>query len=193
MSPAATIDDATARAAVLRSANDVFYARGIAGVGMADIRDESGVSLRRLYHLYPSKSELVAAWLRDRHTTWMEWFTGSVDRRAAEGREPLLAAFDAIAEWAATPGYRGCAFVNSAAETAEIDDTHREIVAAHKQGLVTYLVSLATAGGYALPDRLGRMIAVLLDGAMVESAVLSSPEPIAAAEAAAAMLIEAAQ
>ena len=193
MSPAATIDDATARTAVLRAANDVFYARGIAGVGMADIRDASGVSLRRLYHLFPSKRDLVAAWLRDRHSTWMEWFTGSVERRAEERREPLLAAFDAIAEWAATPGYRGCAFVNSAAETAEIDDTHREIVAAHKQALVAYLVSLATAGGYALPDRLGRMIAVLLDGAMVEAAVLSSPEPVAAAREAAAVLIEAAQ
>lgn len=193
MSPAATIDDETARAAVLRSANEVFYARGIAGVGMADIRDESGVSLRRLYHLYPSKRELVAAWLRDRHANWMEWFTGSVERRARSGREPLLAAFDAIAEWAGSPGYRGCAFVNSAAEAAEIDDTHREIIAAHKESLVAYLVSLATDGGYALPDRLGRMIAVLLDGAMVEAAVLSSSEPIDAAREAASVLVEAAQ
>ena len=193
MSPAATIDDETARAAVLRSANDVFYARGIAGVGMAEIRDDSGVSLRRLYHLYPSKSELVAAWLRDRHSTWMEWFTGAVDRRAAEGQEPLLAAFDAIAEWASLPGYRGCAFVNSAAETAEIDDTHRLIIAAHKEGLLTYLITLATNGGYPRPERIGRMMGVLLDGAMVEAAVLSSPEPIDAAREAAAVLIEAAR
>ena len=85
MSPAATMDDATARAAVLQSANEVFYARGIAGVGMADIRDEAGVSLRRLYTLYPSKRELVTAWLTDRHSTWMEWFTGSVDQRRATG------------------------------------------------------------------------------------------------------------
>jgi AcrR family transcriptional regulator len=193
MSPAATIDDETARVAVLRSANDVFYARGIAGVGMADIRDESGVSLRRLYHLYPSKRELVAAWLRDRHSTWMEWFTGSVGRRAEGGEEPLLAAFDAIAEWASVPGYRGCAFVNSAAEAAEIDDTHREIIAAHKESLVAYLVSLSNARGQAHHDRLGRMVAVLLDGAMVEAAVLRSPEPIDAAREAAAVLIEAAQ
>ena len=52
---------------------------------------------------------------------------------ATAGEEPLLAAFDAIAEWAASPGYRGCAFVNSAAEAAEIDDTHRRIIAAHKE------------------------------------------------------------
>lgn len=193
MSPAATLDNDQARAAVLESANAVFYARGIAGVGMADIRDDSGVSLRRLYTLYPSKRELVAAWLTDRHTTWMEWFTSSVDRRRTAGEEPLLAAFDAIAEWASSPGYRGCAFVNSAAEAAEIDDSHRRIIAAHKEDLLRYLISLAEDGGYSLPERLGRMIGVLLDGAMVEAAVLSSGEPIAAARDAAAVLIEASQ
>ena len=85
MSPAATLDDDTARAAVLRSADAVFYARGVAGVGMADIRDDSGVSLRRLYGLYPSKSDLVAAWLTARHTTWMEWFAGATERLRGAG------------------------------------------------------------------------------------------------------------
>jgi len=193
MSPAASLNDDTARAAVLRSANDVFYARGVAGVGMADIRDDSGVSLRRLYGLYPSKRELVAAWLTTRHTTWMEWFEGAIERRGAAGEEPLLAAFDALAEWATSPGYRGCAFVNTAAETTEVDDTHRRIIADHKENLLTYLTSLAEDGGFSQPDRLGRMIGVLLDGAMVEAAVLSSREPIDAAREAAALLLEAAR
>ena len=83
------MDDATARAAVLQSANEVFYARGIAGVGMADIRDDSGVSLRRLYGLYPSKRELVTAWLTARHTTWMDWFESSVDRRCRAHRRGI--------------------------------------------------------------------------------------------------------
>jgi len=191
VSPAATIDDDTARAAVLRSADAVFYERGVAGVGMADIRDDSGVSLRRLYALYPSKRELVAAWLTARHTTWMEWFEGAIERLGAAGEEPILAAFDAVAEWASSPGYRGCAFVNTAAEATEIDDTHRRIIADHKENLLTYVTSLAEEGGYQEPARLGRMIGVLLDGAMVESAVLSSTEPIAAAREAASLLLEA--
>ena len=48
MSPAATINDDAARAAALRSADAVFYARGVTGTGMADIRANSGVSLPRL-------------------------------------------------------------------------------------------------------------------------------------------------
>lgn len=189
MSPAATFDDESARAAVLRSADKVFYARGVAGVGMAEIRDDSSVSLRRLYRLYPAKSELVAAWLTARHATWMAWFEDAAARHAAAGVEPLLAVFDAVAEWAATPGYRGCAFVNTAAEATEIDDTHRRIIANHKEGMLTYLAELAGAGGYRDPEQLGRMIGVLLDGAMVEAAVLSSREPIDAAREAAAVLL----
>jgi AcrR family transcriptional regulator len=191
MSPAATVDDATARVAVLRSADAVFYARGITAVGMADIRDDSGVSLRRLYGLYPSKRDLVAAWLTARHTSWMEWFEGAIERRRSGGEAPLLAAFDAIAEWAASPGYRGCAFVNSAAETTEIDETHRRIIASHKEGVLEYLGALAREGGYVEPERLGRMVGVLLDGAMAEAAVLSSSDPIDAARGAATLLLEA--
>ena len=186
-----TLDDDTARDAVLLAADRVFYARGVAGTGMAEVRDEAGVSLRRLYGLYPSKSDLVAAWLRERHDTWMAWFTGSVERRRAKGVAPLLAAFDAIAEWASTPGYRGCAFLNTAAETTEIDDAHRAIIADHKRGLIDYLTGLAREAGDRRPGELSEAIAVLIDGAIVESAVLSSPRPVAAARRAAAQLIEA--
>ena len=69
MSPAATMSVDTARRAVLRAADDLFYVHGIGGVVMSDIRDASGVSMRRLYSMFPSKSELVAAWLTDRHDT----------------------------------------------------------------------------------------------------------------------------
>ena len=191
MSPAATLDDAAARTAVLRAADEVFYARGVAGTGMAEIRDEAGVSLRRLYALYPSKADLVGAWLTARHDTWMSWFLGAIDRLAADGTDPLLAAFDAIAEWAATPGYRGCAFLNTAAETTEIDDSHREIIAAHKRDLIASLARLAEAGGFARPGELGEAVGVLVDGAIVESAVLGSARPIGAAREVAAMLLEA--
>jgi len=191
MTPATTMDDATARAAVLRAADQVFYERGIAGTGMAEIRDVSGVSLRRLYVMYPSKGELTEAWLRDRHETWMAWFGDSVERLAADGRDPLLATFDAIAEWAAKPRYRGCAFVNTAAEPGEIDDRHRAVIAQHKRDLIAYLGTLARGAGHRRPKALAEAIAVLLDGAMVESAVLATDRPIAAARSAAQTVVAA--
>ena len=189
MSPAAThATSADAAAAVLAAADRLFYERGIAGVGMADVRDASGVSLRRLYSLYPSKRDLVAAWLEDRHVRWMQWFTDAVARLSAGGVPPLLATFDAIAEWVRSPGYRGCAFLNAIAETTEIDDTHRAIVAAHKRDLVAHLVTLAAADPSS-PPWLADAIGVLIDGAIVQTAVFGSDAPIAPARAAAAQLL----
>lgn len=190
MTPVATMDDVTARASVLSAADRVFYERGVTGTGMAEIRDASGVSLRRLYGLHPSKAELVAAWLTDRHRTWMAWFEAAVEEQSATGVEPLLAAFDAIASWSRTPGYRGCAFLNTAAEITEIDERHRAIIASHKRGLIAYLAALARDREFRSPDQLAEMLAVLIDGAIVQATVLSSTEPVGAARAAASRLLE---
>lgn len=175
--------------AVLDAADRLFYERGIAGVGMAEVRDAAGVSLRRLYGLYPGKKDLVAAWLDDRHVRWMNWFTSTVERETAEGTDPLLATFDALDEWVSSPTYRGCAFLNAIAETTEIDDQHRRIVADHKRELTEHLATLATASHPAAPPWLPDAIAVLIDGAIVQSAVFGSAAPIAAARHAAAALL----
>lgn len=190
MSPAATMSIDQARRSVLEAADDLFYAHGISGVVVSDIRDASGVSMRRLYAMYPSKSELVAAWLSDRHDTWMAWFTTSLDRLTAAGADPVLATFDAIAEWVTTPGYRGCAFINSLAETSEVDDSHRRIVAAHKRGLVEHLARLVVRDHPDAPSWLPSAIAVIIDGAIVQCAVFASTDPLHAARSAVDQLIE---
>ncbi len=190
MSPAATFTVDHADRLVLDAADSLFYERGISGVGMAEIRDASGVSLRRIYALYPSKRDLVAAWLNDRHDRWMHWFTGTVDRHTARGTDPVLAAFDALREWRRSPGYRGCAFINAIAEPMEIDDAHRAIVADHKRSLVRHLATLSTPTRSRTPAWFTDALAVLIDGAIVQSAIFGSDKPITAARKAAAHLLE---
>ena len=158
---------------------------------MADIRDAASVSLKRLYGLYPSKRDLSVAWLDARHSAWMAWFVGAVERIAATGVAPLLATFDAIGEWAVTPGYRGCAFINTAAEATEIDAIHRSIISAHKRALIDYLAGLARAEDMRHPDEVAAAIGVLLDGAIVQAAVFDSVAPVEAARGAAASVLEA--
>ncbi len=190
MSPAATISVDDAQQRVLAAADELFYGRGIAAVTMADVRDSAGVSLRRLYSLYPTKKDLVAAWLNDRHDSWMNWFTAAVDRHTAKGTEPLLATFDAVEEWVNTPEYRGCGFINSIAETSEIDERHREIIAAHKRDLINHLASLATRDRRKSPKWLPEALAVILDGVFVQCAIFNSTDPLKAAKRAAAHLLE---
>ena len=190
MSPAATMPADEARRSVLRAADELFYAEGISGVVMSEIRDASGVSMRRLYAMYPSKSELVAAWLTDRHDTWMAWFTSSVDHHVADGADPVLATFDAIAEWVAAPGYRGCAFINSLAETSEIDDFHRTIIAAHKRDLGAHLARLTARHHPNAPSWLPAALGLIVDGAIVQCTIFASTEPLDAARSAVHELLE---
>jgi AcrR family transcriptional regulator len=189
MSPAATTSIEDADVAILAAADRLFYERGVAGVGMDDVRDAAGVSLRRLYSLYPSKRELVAAWLRDRHQRWMAWFCDAVDAAAARGIDPVLATFDAIEQWASGPTYRGCAFLNVVAETTEIDDEHRAIAASHKRDLVGLLATLASSSHTDAPGWLPGALGVLIDGCIVQAAVFGSLEPVRDARRAAAQLV----
>lgn len=190
MSPAATKSVDDARCAVLRAADDCFYARGIGGVVMGEIRDASGVSMRRLYTMYPSKSALVAAWLSDRHETWMAWFTTTVERHVTAGADQVNATFDALAEWVASPGYRGCAFINSLAETSEMEDPHRRIIAAHKRDLIALLARLVAGDHANAPSWLPAALGVIVDGAIVQCTIFASTEPLDAARSAVHQLLE---
>ncbi|MEM7093120.1 MAG: TetR/AcrR family transcriptional regulator [Actinomycetota bacterium] len=179
MSPAPAHPLEEARIRVLAAADDRFYECGVAAVTVAEIRDTAGVSLRRLYGLFPTKADLVAAWLRDRHTTWLAWFANAVGEHIRAGSHPTDAVFDAVGDWLASTDFRGCAFLNTLAETASLTEEHRAIIAAHKGALADTLTDFA-----ADPDA----VAVLLDGAIVRSAALRSPEPIEAALRAARQL-----
>jgi AcrR family transcriptional regulator len=169
MSPAATLDPSTARADSLHVADDLFYQRGVAAVTMADIRDESGVSLRRLYSMYASKSDLVAAWLRQRHIDWMTRFRERVSELLTAGSGATDAVFGAIEEWMTITNFRGCGFLNTLAEVSELTEEHREIIRTHKREVAEYLETIT-------PD--GQALAVLVDGAIVQAALFGNSDPI---------------
>lgn len=180
MSPAATIDAAGANLASLTAADELFYGRGVVAVSMAEIRDRSGVSLRRLYSLYPSKSDLVAGWLRHRHESWMAGYSGRVEGRLARGDEPVDAIFTALEVWMTETGFRGCGFINTHAESSELTDQHRSIIRDHKRSLAAYLDTL-------VPN--GATVAVIVDGAIVQASIFCNTEPIQLARHAARALI----
>lgn len=179
MSPAALLEDHQAEDQVLAAVDRLFHQRGVGSVSMAEIRDASGVSLRRLYRLYPSKPELVASWLRFRHRQWIAWFDDEIERRVSAGASVVDAVFDALVEWVEETNFRGCAFLNTLAETGDLTEEHRRSIAEHKQAI-----------GTRLADRLGSgdIFAVLVDGALVRSAALRSTAPIGAARTAAHLL-----
>lgn len=159
---AENIDDQAAVGALQRATDALFYEHGIAAVTVAAIRDESGVSLRRIYNLFPSKADLVTLWLRHRHQTWTDNFVNRVDANLAASRLPVDAVFAAIRDWMIDTDFRGCGFINTHSEIAQLTDEHVEIIQDHKRSLARYLDGLT---GH------GEAMAVLIDGAIVQASM----------------------
>ncbi|MEV5150303.1 TetR/AcrR family transcriptional regulator [Streptomyces sp. NPDC052727] len=181
------MDTDPARERILDAAEDLFYARGIQAVGMDMIRDSSGVTLRRLYQLFPSKGDLVEAYLARRDTRWLHSLAAHVDTAAETPRERLLAVFDWLEDWFTQADFHGCAFVNS---FGELGGTSPQVAAAarrHKDAFHAYVRELATAAGAAADT--GTQIALLAEEAMTTAAISGTSAPARQAQQAAQLLL----
>lgn len=183
------MDHEQARERLLTAAEALYYARGIHAVGMDEVRDRAGVSLARLYRLYPSKQHLVAGYLRARDERWRARLADWVDAHAPVGsgsRARLLAVFDWLAGWFAEPDYRGCAFINAWGEVGGTDGLIVAAIREHKELFRDYLVGLA--GDLPDPTETAEQVQTLAEGAMVTSSILGGQAAARAKAAAEAIL-----
>jgi AcrR family transcriptional regulator len=174
---------------VLAAADRLFYRHGVQAVGMDALREEAGVSLRRMYQLYRSKDALVDAYLRWRDDRWRRWLRQSVEQRCPQAAGRPLAVFDALEEWFATDGFRGCALVNAAAELSARTPAVRRRAGAHKAAVRRYLATLLDQTGRRDAEDLAAQLMLLIDGAIVEASIGADPRSAQRAKAIAARLI----
>ena len=184
----AVMDSAVAREQALDAAEELFYGRGIQAVGMDDIRGASGVSLKRLYQLFPAKEQLVEAYLERRDVRWRGRLAEFV-RRHADPEERILAVFDWLERWFGEDGFRGCAWINSYGELGPTSPRVVNQVRAHKRAFRAYLAELVADAG--LPGALAGQLFLLAEGAMVTAGVTASTEPAREARRAAHLLLRA--
>ena len=160
-----------ARERILLTAHALFYADGIRATGIDRVIAASGVTKVTFYRHFPSKDDLVRAFLEHRHGRWMAWFVDALgrlgaERRIAGGRAlPVLA--DAMAEWFADPAFRGCAFINAVAEVGASVEGAAGIARAHKREMVEVIAGLVPEG----PRRMAiaQAAALGVDGAIVKA------------------------
>ena len=151
-------ETSSARDRILATALRLFYRDGIRATGVDRIIAESGVAKMSFYRHFPSKADLVRAFLAARHDYWMGWFTAAVEHRFEE--RGLAAIADALSDWCAEEDFRGCAFINTVAETggefpAAID---------HKRELEAYVRSLAERLALPSPAVVAAKAMILIEG-----------------------------
>jgi AcrR family transcriptional regulator len=181
---------ASARDRLLDAADELFYAEGVHTVGIDRVIDHAGVAKATLYATFGSKDELVRAYLQRRHearririTTGLERFTTPRDR--------LLGVFDLLAESAARPGYRGCAFYNASAERhpSSVVQEESDATRAWTRALFT---DLAREAGARDPEALAGQLVILYDGSMAGARLDPAAQAPVQARAMAAALLDAA-
>jgi len=173
------------------TALDLFHRHGFHATGIDRVLSEAGVARMTLYNHFKSKDELILAVLQRRDQLFRDWLFGRIEATAGTPRERVLALFDAYADWFTQEDFRGCTFINAAAEFAGANDDICAVAAEHKRLIASFVRGLVAAAGARQPDVLADRIALLLDGATVCAQVLKAGDWARKARAAAADLIDA--
>jgi AcrR family transcriptional regulator len=179
------------RERLLDAADSLFYEEGICSVGVDRVIKRADVARASLYGTYGSKDELVRAYLQRRSDDWQALVAEVLPTRWPTARERILGIFSLLTEWFATPGYRGCPFINASAEEAATEAVE-EVRDRHRAWVRALFASLAADAGAPDPDALAAQLVVLYDGSMVGAQLDRGPAPGEAARAAASALLGAA-
>lgn len=166
---------------ILETADRLFYLRGIRAVGVDTIAAEIGISKRTLYNHFPSKDELIAAYLQRRFTQ-----APASDKPPVE---QILGTFDRLERGFAAKGFRGCPFVNAVAELGSEDRSVKKIAIAFKESRRIWFRDLLKQLDVADADGLATQLTLLVDGAIAQDLVRDDPSMARAAKQAARVLL----
>jgi AcrR family transcriptional regulator len=161
---------------ILDVAGTLFYQRGFAAAGVDLIVRESGVAKMTLYRHYPSKDDLIAAWLERADAQFTEHFerwAGPDDRPA---RDRLLGVFAGLQKLVSAPTCLGCPFLLAASEFPEPATRAHKVARRHKQRVRDRLRSIAAAVPNADADALGDQLLLLMDGAFMAARMFGAAD-----------------
>jgi AcrR family transcriptional regulator len=157
-----------ARARILDTAYALFSAFGVRAIGIDRIVAEAEVAKMTLYRYFPTKEELVLAFLAERRRRWtQDWLASAIDCAASDGKARAIALFDAFDEWFHRPDYEGCPFIRT---LNEFDSGPLYEASARELEIVReLLVELAAQSGAADPQETAHQIQILMSGAIISA------------------------
>ena len=180
----------TTRDRLVQAASKLFYAEGIRAVSLDAVAEKAGVTKRTLYYHFASKDDLVAAYLEARDqpnlTLFKRWFDQADGGLADKVRE----IFRQLAISARSPKWRGCGFLRTTAELANLPGHPAMAIGrSHKKKFEEWLAITFEDAGIAGAPTLARQVVLLLDGSFATVLLHRDPSYMEDAGDAAAILI----
>src|SRR5437879_5605563 len=161
---------ASARERILDASYELFSRRGIQAVGVNEVTERAGVAMATLYRHFPSKDELVLAFLALREQRWTKDFVeaGAI-RRGSNPEERLLAIFDVLDEWFHRDDFEAGSFIKVLLELGPKHPAGGASVR-HLEQIRAIVRRLAEEAGLCDPDPYPHSWHILMQGSIVGAA-----------------------
>ena len=166
----------SARRRLLDAATRLFYNGGIHAVGIDRIIAEASVAKATFYKHFPSKDDLVVAYIEEQDRLGRA-AVASLPRQAP--REMVASIMGRISTAVTGGGWRGCPFLNAAAEYPDPTSNVRRAIDARRAWYQQLLQDLLAADGDPSPSVTASLLVALSDG-LLESAYLDDADKIPA-------------
>ena len=154
------------RERLLRTASGIFYRDGIHSVGVDRVVSEAGVTRATFYRHFPSKEDLVTAYLQLEDANIRAYFDNAAP--LATGPAHMLELIiEGIADDLALNHTRGCPFINAAAEYPDPESAVRRTVTAHRTWFRATLETSLRAAGHTDAAAAAATLVLLRDAAFV--------------------------
>ncbi|MGE5547112.1 MAG: TetR/AcrR family transcriptional regulator [Solirubrobacterales bacterium] len=175
---------------IILAASKLFYSDGIRAVSLDAVAEKAGVTKRTLYYHFASKDDLVAAYLDARDQPNLALFQRWFAETDGELADRVRGIFINLARSARGPKWRGCGFLRTTAELANLPGHPAiKVGAAHKKRFEDWLRTTFEQSGIAEAGTLARQILLLLDGSFATVLLNRDPSYMETAGEAAAALI----
>ncbi len=181
----------SSRQQILETAAALFFRDGFRAVGIDTIVAESGIGKMTLYRYFPSKDELIVAYLNDTNDKFWVWFNEAADPFPNQPARQILAVFQAQETLVKSPKCYGCPFLNAVVDFPDPSHPGHQVAVQHKRSVQARFEELAKQAAASDPKRLAEQLLMLMDGAFMAVRMFGPDNPAAHVAEAAATLIKA--
>ena len=158
------------RERTMRAAYELFSRGGTRTVGVDAVVARAAVAKMTLYRHFPSKEDLVLAFLERREQLWTrEWLAAEVVRRETDPAARLLAIFDVFNDWFQTEEFEGCTFIQVLLEYTDVTNPVRVATVANLENIRGFLRELAAEAGIPETDSFARQWHILMKGSIISA------------------------
>ncbi|HEY4286483.1 MAG TPA: TetR/AcrR family transcriptional regulator [Puia sp.] len=184
--------ESVARVRILETASRLFYDQGYNSTGISQIIEEADISRQSLYNHFPSKRDLLLAYIEHAESAWFERLEKFL-KKYKDPKSKLLGIFDFRADEQYSTGFRGCHFSKIMAEVPKDDLEIFEHVSKEKDRMKTFIKVLLGQIELKNPsldiDMICEAMFLLFEGCTVAASLYKVKAPIAYAKKITASLL----